>query len=378
MNLPSYYSIYLFKALENEIELDLNIRKKFFSNSCFKSLPNGKLMKQVAWKAKLKFFYWPFIFILILIIPVRNLFLSIFTFLLFPRKKIFEQKSHVYVFATSKSNKSIISDALKSNFLIDKKSKIDFDFLSIRRLSKELNTRELFNAFRSFAYLYYLFLKQPRRRMLELILHSFDSFKLILLLHFIEKRPDDVFVTEDHYQRWAFLISNHTKNLYIVQHGFLDLKIEFKHSFGSIRWLFLRDVKFLECFEQYYKVHNFKVFSLTSDFISLDISDSAILLASSYPSIDVEIEFLKELKKNCCNPIIIKLHPNHDYDARKDILLSYATIISGKDQNILSKYFISYNSFLEYAYKQNNVYSYSLEKLGIELTIQKLTESLHN
>jgi len=369
MKSPSNYSVFLFQALENEVAIDERVRALLFPGPSYKSLPNCKLIKQVALKNKLKLLYWPLICCSLLAIPFINLSLSIFSFFKIKKRSIIQEKS-VYAFATS--SKSLISNAIKASNTIDNSTNVDFDFFSIHRLASELKWNELFIALRACLYLYILIGKQPFKRAIDLTLHSLDSFKLILLILFIEKKDKDIFVTDDHYQRWAYLISHHTKSFFLVQHGFLDTDISFKNKYGHIRHLLVSDLTFLPQFEKYYRIENYEVFSINLELTKIDISETALLLASSYPFIDEEIEFLRKLTLVCKIPIIIKLHPSHHYDERKDILLSYASRISENHENFLCKHFVSYNSFLQYGYKQKYVNCFSLKNIEIDKIVHTI------
>lgn len=369
---PSHYATVVLKALENEVSIDERSRILLFPDPIYQSLPNCKLIKQVALRNKLGLLYWIVIYCSLIGIPVLNICLSFFSFFRFSKKSSVQGKN-IYVFATS--SKSMISDIITTNESLAEIHFKDFDFLSVRRLSAGMRWRELFFAFKIILHLYRLISKQSSKLLVDLTLQSLDSYKLILFILFMEKKDQDIFMTDDHYQRWAYLMSHYAKNFTLVQHGFLDTAIEFKNKYGSVQHLYINDIVFLPEFSTYYEIENFKLFSIKLSLEISDLSETALLLASSFPFIDVEIKFLKRLTEVCKIPVIVKLHPNHNYDERKDQLLYYATKVSESHENFSSKYFVSYGSFLEFAYKQKNIRCFSIKNTNVEEIIETIKNS---
>ncbi len=354
----------LITALQNEIILDIDIRNRIYHDNKFSNLPNYKLMKQVSLKSKLKFLYWPFIWASFFIIPFRTVLLAICSFLIrvVYKKKITQNGLHVI--ATTVNNKKIICEALNlSNITY---CDIDYNIFNYKTLSKSLSIKELYTSFKACLCLYWLIIWHNKKQMFDLVLHSYDATILIMLINYIQNNPDQSFITDDHYQRWAYILSNTSTKVYIVQHGFIDGNLNFKNKFGNVTLLFVKHKSFIPIFEKYFKIEKSETYLSTTNLIETPFSKNAVLLASSYPTIDMEIAFLKELRKTCTCPVIIKLHPNHAYDDRKDVLLSYATYISKSTENLYCKVFISYNSFLEYDYKSQNIITYSLKENGLE------------
>jgi hypothetical protein len=185
-----------------------------------------------------------------------------------------------------------------------------------------------------------------------------------MLTVYILDNPDVVVLTEDHYQRFAFIISNlKCKIFVIVQHGFIDDSIKFPKKFGKIDHLFLRDINFLKSFETYYKVDNYSILLRNNaSFFSNKNVVASCFLASSSPFVDSEIKFANLFKSKYNFKLIVKKHPRHIYNREK-----LNTLFSLTDEEWTDEFsypnsclFISHSSFLEFDYISAGSYTFKL------------------
>jgi hypothetical protein len=197
-----------------------------------------------------------------------------------------------------------------------------------------------------------------------LLLNYKDILKSYLLSVYIIDNSEVVVLTEDHYQRSAFIISNlECKKFVIVQHGFIDDSIKFRNKFGKIDHLLLRDVDFLNSFKSYYRVSNYSLLSRNlGSFFSKKNLLASCFLASSSSFIDNEIKFASLFKKKCNLKLILKKHPKHIYNQEKIKKLISLTDEQWEDDFSFpnSGLFISHSSFLEFDYMSNGSTTFKL------------------
>jgi len=349
-------------ALENERCLDLRFRanNKFLEN--YKWMPNYKVMKQIALRSRFRLLY-PLLAVTFLIsiplVAIIGWIFSLLASLLYSPKK----SGNIHILATNPLNIELIESALSSELNIGAYS-VDNDLLSLRRLSAEIGFIGVCICIACHSILLLKILRFDVRKIVDLVFHSRDAMMMLMLVLYVRGHRNHRFVTEDHYQRWAFLLSNHSLNLTIVQHGMLDSKISFASSFGFIKTLYLRDLRSKKDFEKYYEIESIKTFLLARKFTSPPLSEPGIFLASSFPYIDLELKFAKAIKENHHIPLIVKFHPAHHYDERKQVLFKLADYICSDNEYPTCRLFVSYNSFMENDYVAINVPTFSIERQG--------------
>ncbi|MDP2420246.1 hypothetical protein [Sediminibacterium sp.] len=235
-----------------------------------------------------------------------------------------------------------------------------------------------------FFFFYFTFYVIKKRENIFLFFLNYkDLFDLYLLSMILYENPDLLVISDDHYQRNAFLISNlHGGKYYVLQHGFIDPKIMFPKKFGKIKKLLIHDLSYLKIFENYFEVEGYAIFNSNSFTLSsrAELINSCFL-ASSSPHIDFELEFVKQFKSKYDIKIIIKKHPKHVYNN-----LKYKQLVSIVDEEWTdnetfpnSSLFISYSSFLETYYKSIGSFTFSLasfSKIEDVFTDSKFLESV--
>lgn len=350
-------------ALENERALDIRYRLTCtgLSNG---AIPNFKVMKQLALQAKCGRLY-PFIVciapIVVLLVAPFQWFLLLFG-AVFNQKRVSSEKS-CRVFATTPGNCAIINAALDA----------DPGLATLPRYPVLFDSRLMgagigfFNSvFVIYSHLRWLLyaLTQPSRARVDLLLHGYDSLAL-LGLAILARKTKHIFVTDDHYQRWAHVLSYAAADFRIVQHGFLDDELVLPHNGGNVNCLYLRDELFSTSFSRYYNVMSERLFSPAANFVETPFSDVALLLASSFPSIDEEIRLLNVIRASAYPvPIIVKFHPAHHYDARRDQLAALATMVYEGGGNPACRIFVSYQSFMEFDYRRHGINTVSIARCG--------------
>lgn len=364
---------YLLKALQNERCLDVHFRSNSGNSYILNKLPNYKLMKQVALYSRFGRFYFIFIFASLIVIPIIILLQFIFAVLVSITTKKTVEANPVHIIAQTNTNFDFIKARYVDELGCNQVSFVS-DICSLKGLSSRLDVVTLLAAFAGCVVLYLLILRGKSGEKMDLLLHCRDAFILSMLIYYVSKTPQADFVTDCHYQRWVFLLSNLSDKLSVVQHGFIDPDINFINSFGAINTLYVYDYSFKKSFDKYFFVADCKLYKSNLMLMPNQFSLNSVFLASSFPAIDKEIELLDIMKKQTTAYIMIKLHPRHSYDAKKDKLLSYASYICRDDEFPECRAFVSYNSFLEYDYKLCGVSTFSIAKNGVNGTAQSLID----
>jgi hypothetical protein len=356
-----WYSI--FQALENERCLDLRFRATRTGLQDHDLVPNYKVMKQLALRNKLGILYRPFIAISLVIIPTLALFQWLLALFVSATRAPGESGVRLHIVPTTQVNITLIEAALLADPSL-KEQLHDRDILTIGQLSGKVGLSGVIHCIASHILLLYHIFRSDRSRRTDLLLHSRDAFGLLLLVHFAQQHPNDIFATEDHYQRWAFLLSHYCKDFRIIQHGPLDMGIGFPHSFGVVRVVYIRDQIFSHEFAKYYPIQQITVFSTVRSFTKNSFSEVGIFLASSFPSIDDEIELIKLILAKRNIPIIVKFHPAHLYDSRKRVLVALASHVCFAHDVPACQLFVSHSSFMEFDYRASGIPTFSIARLG--------------
>ncbi|USU14149.1 hypothetical protein NF701_17760 (plasmid) [Sphingomonadaceae bacterium OTU29THOMA1] len=227
---------------------------------------------------------------------------------------------------------------------------------------RALNRTSRWNVACATVLLYRFLLQEPNGR-LSLALHARDTFDMLTLVAFSDQEDGVTIWTEDHYQRWAYVLSHSKCRLRVAQHGFFDETINFPDSFGKIDTLGVRSEPYATMFGRYFHVVEWFLFSTSSSFDDLN-HGSLLLLASSSPHIDAEIDLLERLRNRITLPIAVKLHPAHRYDARSERLLALADIRVSATEKPRAEIFVSWNSFMEFDYQVAGTATWSIDRGG--------------
>jgi hypothetical protein len=339
----------LLRALQNERCIDLRYRQlnpKFASDP---TLPNYKVMKQVALRRRLGWLYRPAIVVARMSMPFYSM-LQWCVALLFSLNRSRASTANGHVISTAPNNVALIQAALRNDCELAEIN-FDTDLLETRRLAASLGTIGVLRSIASYCLLLRNIVFGKRGECGDLLLHSRDAFQLIMLCHYIDTHPHQWFATECHYQRWAFLLSHSAPRWALVQHGFLDTEIDFTNECGSVTILFGRsDISYGQ-FRQLYRIDRFAKFAPVIRLKPNKFAERALFLASSFPSIAEEITVLRGIKERIDVPVIVKFHPSHAYDERKSELAALADLICSGTDYPDCKVFVSNNSFMEFDYQ---------------------------
>lgn len=211
---------------------------------------------------------------------------------------------------------------------------------------------------------------------LSLALHVHDALDMLVLAAFAHRHRGEVFWTECHYQRWSFILSKSPCQLHLVQHGPLDDGIALPNDPGTIALLALQDPASLDVFRRLYKVKRWFTYHNTRPFDDLE-GGPVLLLASSAPYVDAEIELLIELRGRIALPIAVKLHPAHHYDQRGQRLLALADIRVPSAIRPSAAVFVSWNSSMEIDYQAARIPTFSIERCGgVQSTVTAIVTHL--
>lgn len=352
----------VFSALENERCLDLQFRVNSTSLRDDEFVPNYKVMKQLALRNRMGMLYRPFILVALVMIPAVTVvdWLCALVASLVPLDK---RSANLHIVATSPVNIGLIESALS----LDPESsvlEVDYDLLNRRRLAAEIGLSNLIVCFVHYMNILLHIFRFCVGRRVDLIFHSRDAMMLLMLVRYAQCKPTHAFATEDHYQRWAYLLSHFSVNLSVVQHGAIDVNIPFVFPFGSIHTLYVRDSRSVKDFEKYYRIRKSKLYSPVRQFKTNAFSEFAIFLASSFPYVDAELELVRMIKARHNVSVMVKFHPAHHYDQRKQVLASLADYVCADDEYPACLLFVSHNSFMEKDYIASDVPTFSMERLG--------------
>jgi hypothetical protein len=363
----------VFNALENERQLDLRYKQNFSPPGRF---VNYKVMKQVALRYRFGILMTPLLTSLALMVPFMTAVSWVKAFILsFKGGSPPTPAGTVWLVPTTSTNTALIRDAISSE-KFGCEVLLANDLISI--LAPRLGPMALIRLARDLFHITQKSVSVSGRRV-EMLLHSRDALNFLLLARFARLRCDDVFVTDDHYQRWAYVLSQSAVRFRLVQHGVLDHSICFPHQYGRVDKAYVRDQDSLKTFRGYYwSVFDAKIYMPAVPMTSNPFSAQGVFLASSYPSLQEEIDVARELKQYGSIPIIVKLHPAHKYDKRVDSLLSLADYICEPNESPLCKLFISHSSSMELIYQNLCIPTVSIKRAGGHTQAIKLIRTYFN
>lgn len=365
----NHFGLYklIYDSFKNELALENHIAEKL-------SKPGGfvpfKVLQFSSIFLKPSFFYFALLYALCFFAVLLQFVIGILFFGFYLIRLINLPKGQKDLIITSKSHMDIVRDAI-SQLNLSQNQFINASNINLIFLVKKNQLIKYF--FFLVGFTKHIILNSDS--VFVLLLNYKDVLKLYLLSVYILDNPEVVVVTEDHYQRFAFIVSNlECSNFVIVQHGYIDNSIKFPSEFGKIDNLMLRDLQFLKSFEVYYKVNNYSILARnTTSIFSSENLRASCFLASSSPFIDSEIKFAQFFKNKFNIKLILKKHPRHVYNREKlKILLSFADEEWVDDVHFPnSRLFISHGSFLEFEYKSAASFTF---KLSDYFSIEELFE----
>lgn len=347
----------VFAALRNERAIDRRYRDLNPRIASFlRGTPDYKPMWQVGWRRRLGPLLLPALLVLAITFAFANLWGLIG--LLRPGARPATGSSDDLMFATVAPNRALILAAARQS----PDGPCEPVELTYRLIATALSGRERCVVATALFTLYGRILRTSGARA-DLALHARDALGMLALAAFAQQRPERRFWTDDHYQRWAFVLSHAPARLHVVQHGFFDTGIEFPVRFGPIDLLAVRHDRFITQFATYFDVRRWYIFVNDLSFDDLE-QDHVLLLASSAPHIDEEIALLRAIRPGLGRPIAVKLHPAHRYDNRRQSLLDLADIVCAPHQRPRADIFVSHSSFMEFDYAAAGAATCSIQHVG--------------
>lgn len=343
------------RALDNERALDLRYRD-LHPESTSDGLPNYKVMKQTALRAQLGALYPPFVaiapWVVVLAAPIQWLALML-------RAAVLTRSvdaGSILALATTSQNRALITDALGTEAGGE-------DFPRGAHLASALGARRAAIAVASHLRLLGHLVRRAGKERRDLLLHARDALEVIAITLLARDKGLRV-ATDDHYQRWAYVLSHAARECRIVQHGFVDEGLTMPHQGGPVAVLYLRDELFLPAFRSHYEIQRCRRFAPCTSFAEVPPGHEGILLASSFPSIDDEIRLVDAIRASSDVPILVKFHPAHRYDARREVLAARVTAVYDGKGNPRCRVFVSHGSFMEFDYRSRGIPSVSIARAG--------------
>lgn len=356
----NYSSSVVYRSLINERDLDIRFRRLQDKGQLRPEAPNYKVMLQHSFKGwRGLIFYSALIVAPILIVVSLPLQWIYFLIGAAVSSRVLPNDSAIVVVANTEQNLARVRRVVSEDERICSRAQVVLSHCA-PVIGAELSRMHRMLVVCGHLFLVIRILSGPAGTRRDLLLHSRDALSLLALSTLARDRRD-IFATHDHYQRWAFILSHSASDFRIVQHGFLDHKLKLSFFGGSVDCVYLRDLSFVKLFAQHYNVRDYKIFFNPANFISLTGTNFPLFLASSFPSIDAEIEYLRKLRVAWPEVyIILKFHPVHRYDHRRVLLSSLADVVYEGDNHPDCVLFVSHSSFMEFDYRQKGIEAISI------------------
>ena len=333
------------RSLDNELCLDRYLKSRHKLQN-YENLPNFKVIKLANIMKKMGPLWKVTLFCLPAVVIGKLIFQWILAFL-FSFSTI-TCKSQVFILSTSTANNQRIKKCLGTEYDDDDAFLLgNFQYLARSQRTIEISKLVVENL-TSLSRL----LVGSQRDIFSRIMHFNNSFEMLLMAKFVSSNPQYAYVTDDHYQRWSFVLSHVASRLKIIQHGYLDSAndIQFNHDFGRTDTIFLWRAEDKDKFSCFLQCNEYLSVPLDLDLVKSKLGENCIFLASSSPFLDAEIKFLAALRQVCDLKVLVKLHPLHSYGKNVNELLKQADEIWSGDEFPKCRIFVSYNSALGEAY----------------------------
>lgn len=361
-------------ALCNERQIDIHFSTKVLKQPGKGGLPYFKVMKLRIWHSRLGLLFWPIITLAACLIPL----LAVIQWgqALLSSFGARPVRMAIQSVEASAANKALIARAV-AHMQSGQPTPVQFSAQNPRFLAAALGPVGIFRCiWAHIRLLDRILLTGPTRT--DLLLHARDAFAMLMLAEYARVNPDAIFITESHYQRWAFILSHRAKRLWIVQHGYLYDDIDFPYPYGRVTCLICRDPLFGPKFETYYAVDTMTTLPSGLVLNTGDTGDSAVFLASSSVSIDAELALIAALKQRSKAPVIVKLHPHHNYDNRVNKLTSLADKVVTAEEFPDCRVLVTFNSFIEFEYRALGKKTVSIDRAGsVEHALHEVLDALH-
>lgn len=362
-------------ALCNERQIDVHFSTKVLKEARDDSLPYFKVLKLRILQQQMGLLFRPGILLAACLVPFWAIIQWVRALLASFRTQ--PDRQAIQVVETSEANRALITRAV-AQVHSDASVPIKFSTHEVANLAAGLGPVGVLRCvFAHIRLLDRILVTGPTRT--DLLLHARNALSMLMLAEYARLNPDAIFVTDDHYQRWSFVLSHRAKRLWVVQHGYLYDDIDFPYDYGWVECLVCRDPLFAPKFETYYEINTIQILFSTVTLQPSDYGDSAVFLASSAVSINEELALLAALKQSTDAPIILKLHPNHAYDDRAAQLTALA------DQTVTAQDFpdckvlVVFNSFIEFEYRALGKQTVSIERAGsVEHALEEVLNALHS
>ena len=358
------------KALANEKAVDHHVARRYLSSSELEKIPNFKQLKMLDIYRKLGPLFKLALWCVLIALPISACFIWFSSLLinLLRFKPRPQQYEYLYV-GFFERHVNLINQALKGDGI----QLENVGSLRRRDILKELPFGKVLDAI----WVHYLLLtrilfKVSKDRASD-ILHTYNAFDLIVLCIYGQEMPSKVFVTSDIYQRWAFILGHGANRCWMVQHGYIDEYVSFPFNFHDVERIYIFTDKHRKSYRNYYDAADFVTMGKTILFREKAAAGFNVLLASSYPYIEKEIQLCRLLKETLNVSLSIKKHPRHVYDRRLTVLMSYADHVIPPDEDYKCDVFVSYKSTYEVHYQGIDIPTASIMDCGsVEKTVKKI------
>lgn len=361
-------------ALCNERQIDVHFTTKVLKEAKDNSLPYFKVLKLRILQRRMGLLFRPAILLAACLVP----FWAIIQWgqALLASFSAQPNRQAIQAVETTQANRGLITRAVKQVHF-DASASIEFSTHEFAKLAAGLGPVGVLRCVLAHIRLLdRILVTGPTRT--DLLLHARNALSLLMLADYARLNPDAIFVTDDHYQRWSFVLSHRAQHLWVVQHGYLYDDIAFPFDYGRVECLVCRDPLFVPKFQTYYEINEIQVLLSSFTLQPSDYGNSAVFLASSAVSINEELALIAAIKQSSDAPIIVKLHPHHAYDDRAAQLTAMA------DQTVASQDFpdckvlVVFNSFIEFEYRALGKQTVSIERAGsVEHALDEVMNALH-
>lgn len=375
---PRSDAILLHEALLNEMCLDRRYVELFKPQGDF--LPY-KVMRQIALKHRLGAALTPILLLVAAIMPMVLLLSWLNALVRSIRRDVSAIGCTAWIVPTIKTNNSLIRSALNEAGVTASPRLLGNLAAQLPRLLGFWNVLAVAPAL---LYLQWRLLVTSSGFRTALLLHARDAVTFLLLARFARLRPEDVFATECHYQRWSYVLSHRASHLVLVQHGLLDDLIPFPCRGGEVKVIVVRDEDSAQVYKRYYRlVRELRVHAPQVELNTTPCAAPAVFLASSFPTIDQEIAFARAWRERQSAPLIVKLHPAHLYDERGAALTRLANHQAKSDENPSCAVFVSHSSSMELLYRTLGIRTVTLSRelstaAAVESVMRAMTDYHHS
>ena len=338
------------QALENERTIDNIVAHQYLKPDEIAAIPEFKQLKLAPLKQRLGITFQPALFgIMLLVWPKLVLEFLIYCVIKVVSRTSEPDKNALIYFSFLETRQDLLQQVL-----------VQDEGHTITGLTKRqtigcVSFAQLFAGFRIVLGLAAAMSGMSWRDKVSFSLHAHNSPSIILACLFLNSHRDATVVSTSIMQRWLYMFGHIGQHVWVVQHGFIRMGVEFPHKFSDIERIHAFSDQQAELYKQYYVANEVVLIKSGIELVAHKNCTDAIFLASSFPFIDQEIELLQEIQKLSGRPIAVKLHPRHLYDDRASVLLDLADIIVPADIDPVCAIFLSHSSSYGFFYERNDI-----------------------